>query len=516
MADASVKKNLVHGSTLGLGIVLGAVLLLFVNYFGYKYYLRADWTASRLYTLSDKTLNLLTNELDQPVQITVFFDPQGGPSDLLYEPLEELVRRYEAASEHITSRFLDPIKNRTEAEAAKESLELTGESVVVLASGDDRRVVPVSDLGEFDFSGVQFGQQPTLKAFKGEQEISGALLELIEQDQPRVLVTTGHGERSLDDRGPDGLDLARQLFERDNVAVEEWSPLGQSQVPEGADLILVAGPRGSFLEPEVALFREFADRGGRFLILLDPPLNRTGALDPLGLEGWLRDLGVEVGQDVVLDPANPLPFYGADTVFVTDYGSVAVARSVAEAQLPLLVQVARSTQATADSEGVTDFLFTSDQGWGETDLAALLTGVAEPGEGDPPGPVSLGVVVDRQVAALPGGEETAGEEGEAEEPGAETAASEERPTLRMVVVGDSDFAANRFLQANVGNQVLFSDTLNWLVEREARLGIPPKEPEQARLSLTAPQIRQVYLLALAVLPLASIVLGVVLYTRRRR
>jgi ABC-type uncharacterized transport system involved in gliding motility auxiliary subunit len=87
--------------------------------------------------------------------------------------------------------------------------------------------------------------------------------------------------------------------------------------------------------------------------------------------------------------------------------------------------------------------------------------------------------------------------------------------MRLVAFGDSDFASNQLLQANQANVVLLSNTLNWLVEREALLDIPAKKTEQVKLTLTTPQIRNVYLLA-AVLPLLAIALGGYVFLRRRR
>ena len=62
-------------------------------------------------------------------------------------------------------------------------------------------------------------------------------------------------------------------------------------------------------------------------------------------------------------------------------------------------------------------------------------------------------------------------------------------------VGDSDFAANQLLQANVPNAVLLANALNWLVEREALLGIPPKKTEQVKLTLTSDEFWMIVLLA---------------------
>ncbi|HEY9422798.1 MAG TPA: hypothetical protein VIW92_15395, partial [Thermoanaerobaculia bacterium] len=134
-------------------------------------------------------------------------------------------------------------------------------------------------------------------------------------------------------------------------------------------------------------------------------------------------------------------------------------------------------------------LRTSPEGWGETNLAALeRTGRDAQDLG---GPVSLGVVAESENAA----------------PG--------KRAMRMVVFGDSDFASNQLLQANQANIVLLSNALNWLAEREALLGIPPKKTEQVKLTLTNDEYRTVYLLA-AALPLLAVALGVGVFMRRRR
>jgi len=49
-------------------------LLLIVNYFGWKYYKRFDWTGSQLYSLSEKTVNVLKG-LRHDVDFYVFLSP---------------------------------------------------------------------------------------------------------------------------------------------------------------------------------------------------------------------------------------------------------------------------------------------------------------------------------------------------------------------------------------------------------------------------------------------------------
>jgi hypothetical protein len=161
-------------------------------------------------------------------------------------------------------------------------------------------------------------------------------------------------------------------------------------------------------------------------------------------------------------------------------------------------------QEGAPGYTVTSLLQTTPGGWGETDLVHLdqLT----KGPTDIPGPVTVGVVVSQGAPPPPADPEAP--------PPPPKPADPKGP--RLVVLGDSDFATNQLLQANFGNSVLLSNSLNWLVDRQQLLSIPPKKTEQVHLSLTASEIRAVYLLSLLALPGLGVVLGAVVYYKRRR
>jgi hypothetical protein len=84
----------------------------------------------------------------------------------------------------------------------------------------------------------------------------------------------------------------------------------------------------------------------------------------------------------------------------------------------------------------------------------------------------------------------------------------------MVVLGDSDFASDGLIGSGA-NAVLLDNAFNWLLARESLLGIPPKKPEQVRLSLTGSQLLAIYGFV-ALLPLAAIGGGIAVYLKRRR
>ncbi len=502
------KKALVQGSVLSAGVLLVLALIGILNYFGMKYYHRFDWTAEKIYSLSDKTLAVL-NGLDKDVEVTLFLPPQSP----LHDEAKELLERYAAKSKRITFRVVEAEKNLIEAQRLVDKYQISSLNVVVFDAGGKRRVVEESDLADYDYSGLQFGGSPEMTGFKGEEAFTGAILALGESRTPKVLFTSGHGELALEDAGPQGLSRIRELLGQDNLELSTWASLGQPDVPAGTDLVVIAGPRSGFVPPELDAFARYLDHGGRMMVLLDPELARGAGLVTTGLESWLKGYGVEVGTDIVVDPSATLPFFGAETIFVNATGSSKIVQSLEQAKYPVIVALARSVapgQAPAGMEALT-LLETSADGWGERDLADLKA-VAK-GESDRKGPVPLAVAVaaKAKTPATPGLEED-----ELEPPAAESAAAQPpAPTWRLVVAGDSDFATNGQL-ANVGNPTLVANAFNWLLERQKLIEIGPKRPEQARLTLTPGELSAITWSVLAGLPLLSIAAGIAVYLRRRR
>lgn len=502
----STQRRLVFGSTLGVAALLAVAFVGILNYLAFRHYWRWDWTRSQLYTLSERTTKIL-EALDEDVSVVVFMDDTSE----VFEPTKELLARYAAASPRIDVDVIDPVRNLARAQQLVERYDVD-RSAVVFESGGDKRIVDAADLADYDYSAMQMGGRPELTGFKGEQLFTSAIVDLVEERKPTILFTTGHGEPSLDSFEPRGLGRLQRFLGQDNFTIEEWASLGKTAVPEGTDLIVVAGPSQPFTEPELQLLGRFLAGGGRLLVLLDPNLTATGRVADTGLAGWLATQGVAVGDDVVIDPTNLLPFFSAETIFAGNYGSHPITESLRQARAPVVFSLARSVRAApaAPTGKVTELVLTSPEGWGETNLDQL-DGVQKQ-EGDLAGPVSLGVAVELGAPEAPAEEAVPGEDGEPQATPAPRAGSSGG---RMVVFGDSDFATNSQLD-QPGNFTLIANTLNWMVERETHIGIPPKEPEQVRLSLTPQERTQALLIAVVGLPLAMLVAGIVVNLRRRR
>jgi len=154
---------------------------------------------------------------------------------------------------------------------------------------------------------------------------------------------------------------------------------------------------------------------------------------------------------------------------------------------------------------VTQLVKTSDGAWGESDMEALMSeNRAEfDEEHDFKGPLCIAIAVAAKEKAddkppLPPGQ-----------------SPEAAKTKRVLVaIGDSDFVANKWLQA--GNPDLFMNSVNWLTEDEELISIRPKVQEEAtvRRDISGRQLRFV-IFSISAIPLILLVIGALVWWKRR-
>jgi ABC-type uncharacterized transport system involved in gliding motility auxiliary subunit len=480
----------IRAGSAAVSVVLAIALLAAVNYLGSRHWWRGDWTKARIYSLSQTSRNIVS-KLAKPVRVTVFMTRNSR----LYQPVTELLNRYRRLSPKIEVEFLDPERNPARAEALVREFGIR-QNTVVFRSGDRKKYVEEDKLADFDFASASMGGgAPEIKSFKGEEAFTSAILDVTETRVTKVYFTAGHGEPTIDsqERGR-GFAEAKQLLERSNVSVSSWSSLGKADLPGDASAVIVAGPKTALLEPEIGALQKYLAGGGRVLVLADPVLPTPGAPAPdLGMGPLLSSYGILLHADIVIDPANAVPMVGPETVIANHFGTHPIVRSLSAEGLPVLFPLARSVAKSEKPPAEfsqTMLVETTPEGWGETSLSNLEEEVKKDAK-DVPGPVTVAIAVEPADAKKAAGKAT-----------------------RLVVIGNSRFAANGNI-GNAGNANLFVNAVQWLGGQEKLVGIAPKTPEQASLSLTRAQVNRIGLFTILGLPVIAIVLGVWVWYRRR-
>lgn len=439
-----------------LSLIAVLVLLGILNFLGVRYGTQIDLTENQQFTLALESQEVLKN-LSQPVNILVFESNPPSSQRLL---LEQFQRQSQG---NVSFQFIDPTEQP--GLARKFNVQQTGE--VILESGNR--------------------SQPLEGELK-EANLTPALVKVTGDQTTRAYFTQGHGELALSG-GNQSLSQAIEVLNKRNVDSQPLNLLANPEVPEDANLVIVAGPRQRFLAPEVTALEAFLKRGGSVLLMLDPDIN-TG-LEPL-LNAW----GIKLDNRWVIDGSGVAQQVGLgpDTVIAFNYGSHPITQRFAEGP-SLFPQVQALLVAPTDQDEVVDLVSSGPQTWAESNPQAESYSF-DPNQ-DQPGPLTLGVAITRPLAN-------------------ENQASEQKPEdARLIVFGDSGFATNSFFEQGI-NGDLFVNSVLWLGERDDQpLSIRPKDATNRRLSLSVATNRWVILISLLLLPLLGFGLAIGAWWQRR-
>ena len=377
-----------------VAVLLVIALTVMVNWLAGRRFVRGDWTTTQIYSLSEKTENILSG-LDDEIRVVVFMTQQTP----MYDQVQELLERYKATSDKIAVEHIDPEREPLKTTQLAEQYGVEVADTVVFIYGDRTKYVTSDQMAEMDFSGAQYGQPPTMRAFKGEEQFTSAILSLVAPDVPKIYFVTGHGEAALGGAGGGasdrGLRILEEALKRENMETADTSLLS-GEVPDDADVIAIIGPTRAYTQAETEALGTYLDRGGRLLLALDPLIEPAGTMRPTRLESMLAERGVGVHDDLVVDPSRRLPFYDLSAVYLEDFPAHPLTRGLEG--FAVLFTVSRSLAAEGD--GATVLIQTSDEGWGETDLGMLLRG--EPvayDDADNAGPSAVAVAVENLAVA---------------------------------------------------------------------------------------------------------------------
>src|SRR2546429_3282391 len=275
---------------IGFNVLVQIVLVLFlvamVNSFAFKHYARWDFSRDQKYTLSDKTKRFL-DTLKGKMRVTIFFSPNTP----IAADVQNLLTEYQyAGNGKIDIEHIDPERNLSRAKELFDKYKVvTDESLLVLDYEGRNKTVKASEMADIDQSGVAFGEGPRVAAFKGEQAITSAVMDLVEGKKKTLAYVLGHKEPTLLENS--AISLLKAFIENENIRFQELNLFDVDSVPAEMNAIVIIGPQYDFSDREMKLLRYFWDKQGRILLLLDPAA-RTPRLD-----AFLNELGVKVNDD---------------------------------------------------------------------------------------------------------------------------------------------------------------------------------------------------------------------------
>jgi ABC-type uncharacterized transport system involved in gliding motility auxiliary subunit len=472
IANLFSRRQARYGTLAGASVLIVLGILVAINYIGKQQNKRWDLTATKQFSLSDQSRNVLA-KLDSTLQIRVFAqEPE-------FQRFRDRLREYEYASKKVSTEYIDPDKKPT---VAKQNQIQQYGTLVLEYKGRTERVTTDS-----------------------EQDVTNAIIKVVSGQQKKIYFTQGHGEHDTASPDPAGYNAISMALGRENYTLEKVVIAQQGAVPADAAVVIVAGPKTDFFPPEIEALRTYLSKAGKLLLQLDPP-EKPDSPPLTNLIALAHDWGFDVGTDVVVDVSGMGRLIGTDASVpvaanypahpITDRFTYLTAFPLARSITPVSGGVSGHTAQT--------FVESSPRSWAESDIRGLLTTgkvSLDESKGDKKGPVSIAATV--TASSSPS---------DASKPAGPDAAK--APETRIAVMGDSDFVSNGTLGIQ-GNRDLYMNTIGWLTQQENLISIRPKEADDRRITLTATQQANIMWLSLLVIPGLIFVSGAYSWWQRR-
>jgi ABC-type uncharacterized transport system len=474
-----------------------AIIVLMINYVGFNRYIRWDVSRYNKYALSEQTKRLLKS-LKKVAKIYLFFSPtsQSAGSELYFD-LENLLKEYEfAARRKIEVETIDPYRNLTRARELQAKYNFgADENLVIIDYQGRKKIIRVADMADYDSPGL-FSEAPQVRAFRGEQLITSALVELTEDRETKIGFITGHGEPGLASGSP--ITQFIEYVQRQNIKLEPLLLANLDKIPTAYVAIILVGPKYDLTDRDLALLRTYWNEQGRLLILLDPK-TKTPKLDQ-----FLAQFGVKPDQDVIV------------TQFRTGIEEQSVTLDVYGQFLPETSFLRELSQATGFFPGDTlslsvDESVIAQQGltmtriltpaagdyWGDKDevLNSQKTPTYAQGVDLPP-PLYFAIALEKGAI--------------------KDTRVQVRSSSRMIVIGNADFLRNEALSESPPDVDFVLMTVNWLADKERLVGIAPKAIKTFTLNISDAHLNQIVLITVLGIPLLAALLGVAVWSLRRR
>ena len=456
-----------YAALITLAVIAGLILL---NLALGQFPLQADLTSSRLFSLSEQTLQLL-DTIKTPVKFYGLWRPGEESQEVM-----TVIDLYLAKNKNISLELRDPDRNpgfvvkydKDKKGIARGSLIVEGEKGSRVISPNDMYDYSQSRQGNWSITGVAV-----------EQRITSALLFAGTGTTPAVYEISGHGEVPLSAMG------FQEILGRENYELKTVNLL-LAPVPSDASALVLNGPKRDLSTDEAVKLLDYLKNGGRLFVLADYTIQEFYNLnDVLASYGLQFEYGIVHETDpyyVAIDPRTEWPDMAEHDITkpLADKGRTPVVLLEAMA-LSILETRRRTVEVTP--------LMTSSAS------AFLRANLEDNSENKSPGDISGPFIIGAAV----------------KDP---SWIQDNESQARIVAIG----AGTLLPLASQGfdaNRDLFMNSLTWLNDRPENISLRSKSLFLMPMNLKLAQVIIFGVLFIFAIPMAFFISGLVIWLKRR-
>ena len=454
-------------------LVIAAVVI--VNLIASAVGVQKDLTTTGEKSLTEDTRELL-DSLD--TDITCYYLTKEGSSTGLESFYEMYMDLYEDASDKINFETVDLLLNPKFAEQYTDKTVVQCSVIVVNEATQLSKYISVQDmvLTETTMDSETFQYKDVPVGLDIEGQINGAIRYVVSGQQTNLYAVSGHGEKEMESE-------AKNLLGKAGISYHTFESMTAAQLPEDCDVLFVTVPNKDYSDTELEMFKDYADRGGDFLILAEKQSNVTN------YDKLLAYCGVQTENRVILEgdssrhnPASQAELYP----FIDTTNDITKNLSGAN-YLPLLY--AYSLTLVKDTEHeitASRMLYTSAAAYAKSVADGKISVTKE--ADDPVGPFTVGMYLKNT----------------------------ETKSEAVVISGGYVFSDNYTTLSNYANASLLTGSVNYLagVDTVSNIRTLSFETEEM-LTINAAQANTIAIILVIAVPVVLILSGIYVMLRRR-
>ena len=239
-----------YAALITLAVIAGLIL---VNLLIGQFTLQIDMTQSKIYSLSEQTVQVL-NTIKTPVRFYGLWKPGEENQDIM-----TVINLYLSKSGNIRLELMDPDKNPGFVVRYDKDKKGIPRGSLIVEGEKGFRVISPYDM--YDISQSQSGGR-SITGVAVERRITSALLFAGTGNTPVVYEISGHNEIPIAALG------LQDTVERENYALKSINIL-LAAVPLDASALILNNPRKDLAPQEAEKILAYLEKGGRFLVMAD-------------------------------------------------------------------------------------------------------------------------------------------------------------------------------------------------------------------------------------------------------
>lgn len=453
-------KKILKKTNLTLTVIIVIGILAVVNFLSYQIFYRWDLTKNKDYSISKVSKKTVKN-LDDVINIKVYFS-KNLPNQYitLQQEVKDILDEYQNYSNNkIQIKFIYP----EEMENPEKELYMLGIPALQFNVVEkDKYQIVKGYLGII----IQYGDKteviPVAQSTENlEYQITMNIKKLTSKEATIIGSVSSHNCLNMEKEISVAYKKLNELYQARDVDLEK-----SDKIPNEIKTLLVIGPKKKFTEKQLKALDAFVTRGGSLLLLADGVKVEEGlkaSSNDVGLNDLLKYYGIKLHNDLVLDRSSGMASFSSGFFsFTTNYPlwpkiikSGFDQNNAAVANLEsLILPWASSIEILSGKNTTVSYLArTTEQAWLQENNYNL----------DP----QQGFVADNKAGHHNLAVSISGKFSGSYNQGSTKSG-------RIIIVGDSDFVSDRFLQQYPDNLIFFQNLVDSLSLDEDLINIRSK------------------------------------------